>query len=92
VKRLMILALCATLAACGTDGCPPPTPQIKPVEVDKIVATPCVDKGSIANEPIFDRSRLTHKAKHDILIVSDEEMKLRTWGEGMHAQLIGCAK
>lgn len=85
-------ALALALAGCATDRTPPPAIQVKTVEVKVPVPVPCVRREDIPAEPARVASRLTGNAGHDLLIVDQSALELRTWGQGMAAQLIACAQ
>lgn len=89
--RWTIGALALALAGCATDQVPPPAIQIQTVEVKVPVPVPCVEAKDVAPEPAYVASRLTGSAKHDLLIVDQSALELRTWGQGMAAQLKACA-
>ena len=86
------MVLCFALAACGGPVvCPPPAITAKVITQKVIVTVPCVNRSDIAAEPPHVSSQLDQKSGHDLLIVDGSALALRTWGEGMYAQLLGCS-
>lgn len=90
--RWAIAISALALAGCATDGTPPPAIQVKTVEVRVPVPVPCVDRKDIPAEPARVANRLTGKAGHDLLIVDQSALELRTWGQTMAAQLVACSR
>ena len=91
LRLVLALALGALTGACVTNGCPPPAISALPVNVEVPLPVPCAKLAGIAGEPAHVASKLTGKAKHDLELVDQSALELRTWGEGLHAQLKACA-
>lgn len=86
------LALISTAAGCGVPACPPPAVQAAVAPQKVIVPVACVKRGDIAPEPPLVADRLKGKgAGASLLIVDQSALDLRTWGEGLYGQLLGCA-
>lgn len=89
--RRTVLVLAAALAGCAGHT-PPPSIEVRTVEVKVPVSVPCVDRKDIAPEPPLVASLLTGYAGHDLLVVDQSALALRTWGQGLAAQLIACSR
>ena len=90
-RTALLLAATAALAGCAGDNTPPPAIQIQTV-VEKVpVPVPCVKREDIAPEPGHVAGQLTGKAGHDLLVVDQSALELRTWGEVLQAQLLACS-
>lgn len=89
--RWTVVALAVALAGCA-GHVPPPAIEVRTVEVKVPVPVPCVNRSDIAPEPAHVANRLTGQAKHDLLVVDQSALELRTWGQGMAAQLIACSR
>ncbi|MBO9713170.1 hypothetical protein [Sphingomonas sp.] len=83
VRNLSALAP-LLLAACSTATQPP-----RIVEVPVPVA--CLPAAKIPDPPRFDAVALTGNAVHDLDLVTAHALRLRAWGEGLHAALVACA-
>lgn len=88
--RWTVAALAVALAGCA-GRTPPPAIEVRTVEVKVPVPVSCVKREDIAPEPPYVASRLTGQAKHDLLVVDESALQLRTWGQALAAQLIACA-
>ena len=85
------LAVGSALTGCASDNAPPPAVEVHTV-VEKVpVVVPCVRPEDIAPEPEHVASKLNGQAGHDLLIVDQSALDLRTWGEANTAQLKACA-
>jgi hypothetical protein len=84
--------LCAAaLSGCMGSNTPPPAVEVRTVVEKVIVPVPCVTASDIAPEPPHVANQLTGQAGHDLLIVDQSALDLRTWGEANAAQLKACA-
>jgi hypothetical protein len=79
------------LAGCASDQCPPPA-QVPVVVPQKVIVTaPCVNRSDIAPEPPHVANQLTGQSGHDLLVVDQSALALRTWGESLSGQLVACS-
>ena len=88
---LFWLAAGTALVGCSAAVTPPPAVEVHTVVERVPVAVPCVNASDIAPEPPHVANQLTGKAGHDLLVVDQSALDLRTWGEHNTAQLIACA-
>lgn len=79
-----------SLTGCSAATTPPPAVEVHTVVQRVLVPVPCVTDGNIAPEPAHVASRLNGQAGHDLLIVDQSALELRTWGEANTAQLKAC--
>ena len=85
------LFLCAAaLSGCMGSDTPPPAVEVHTVVEKVLVPVPCVTASNIAPEPAHVANQLTGQAGHDLLIVDQSSLDLRTWGEANTAQLKAC--
>jgi len=89
---LVLLCMGPALGGCTTGRVPPPAIKAEPVVVKVPVAVPCVNEADVAPEPARVANELNGQAGHDLLVVDRSALELRTWGQGLAAQLKACAK
>lgn len=85
--RILFIPALLALAACSTG--PEPGIEVRTVEVP--VPQPCLPAGEIPAEPGTVQHLLNGAAAHDLAIVAESALKLRAWGQEMHAALTACA-
>jgi len=85
------LAVGSALTGCASDNTPPPAIEVHTVVQKVPVVVPCVRPEDIAPEPEHVAGKLNGQAGHDLLIVDQSALDLRTWGEANTAQLKACA-
>jgi hypothetical protein len=89
---VLLVALSFVLALSGCAGAPlPPPEKIVTVTEKVLVPVPCVDVGLIPPAPAHVASSLNGMAAHDLLVVDQSALDLRTWGERLDAMLRACA-
>ena len=87
------LAILVALAGGCACRVPPPAIRVSTVTVRVPVPVPCIKAVSeLPEEPPLVASQLTGRAKHDLLIVDQSALSLRTWGESLRGMLIGCSE
>lgn len=92
MMRIVGLVLIGMLAACSTAKTPPPAVEVRTVTKTIPVPVPCLAKADIPAEPEHVADRLTGDARHDLDIVAASAIRLRLWGQAMHAALVACAE
>lgn len=86
----MVLLACVILVA-GCAGKVAPPVMGPPTEVKVLVRQPCTKRADIPSAPPHVASQLNGQAAHDLLIVDQSALELRTWGESLAAMLTACA-
>lgn len=75
------------LTACSQTA--EPGIEVRTVEVP--VPQPCLPADQIPDEPATVGALLNGAAAHDLAIIAESALKLRAWGQEMHAALVACA-
>lgn len=92
MRKLFVAAtVIIGLSACATTKLPPPAVELRTVRVEIPVAQPCLAAEQIPPVPPRIADQLTGDARHDLDLVSASALRLRSWGEQMHAALVACA-
>ena len=89
--RIAALTCCVILAACSATT-PPPAVELRTVEVKVPVPAPCLPADKIPPAPEFISGKLTGDAVRDLDTVAASAIRLRSWGDAMHAALVACAQ
>lgn len=77
IRRIAALCvICAALPACTTT---------------RYIAVPCISKDQVLPaEPPKVADKLTGRADEDLKTIAGSAVRLRAWGQGLHAILEGC--
>lgn len=89
---LFTIGLFCVISGCSAPKTPPPAIEVRTVETKVPVPVPCLAKADIPAEPEHVADRLTGDARRDLDIVSASAIRLRVWGEALHAALVACSE
>ena len=89
MKRIILLVALFLGGCAGTVR--PPAIAARVVTSEVVVPIPCANVADLPAEPPHVASLLTGMAGHDLLVVDQSALDLRTWGEVLFGKLTRCA-